>query len=750
MLKRFPQMSMYLGAILVAMIPMALVGTQPTLAATSGSTYTALSPVRILDTRTDNGTLGPNSTLNLQVAGTQWVPSAATAVVINVTVTNTTAPSYLSVYPTGGSRPNVSNLNWVTGSTTPNLVTVPVGTGGDITFYNNSGKTDVVVDLQGYFAPSGSSGFYAPLTPARIADTRPNSGEPYANHTLSAGQSLDIQVSGAGNVPTSGVTAVALNVTATDTTAASFAAVYPAGETNPGTSTLNWGPGQTVANRVIVPLGTNGQITVYNSQGNTDFVVDVSGYFASTDTTTGASYFYAVSPTRVLDTRVSGNNLGPATSLNTQITGLASIPTTASAVVMNLTATNTTSSSFFNVAASPGPPLTSDLNWSPGQTRANLVIASPGNTGNIYIYNHQGSAAAIVDVFGYFQPVVGATSPPANTSSFVQAAGTQLTLNGAPYRFSGINVYMAASNGTCGGNINLTQALSYLPADITFRFWAFQPFFVSNGQFNWTNFNNVLSAAAARGDHVIPALGNEWNYCDGPAKALAWYQGGYATTVQSGDVTTYKNYVTTILSLYKNNPTILMWELMNEAQAGGAGTCPTGSSPFDALMAFGQTMGALARAADPNHLIAIGYEDGSCGTWGSEWQALNNISYNDVCDYHNYGYPSYPMGNPNTTTGLQAALNMCHADNKPMMVAETGIIASSPSQLQTRADEFTAQFNAQFSAGVVGELMWCYTNLPTFTTPTNEDYGIFPPSAIATAEGAPSTGDPSLAVVGTF
>ena len=309
---------------------------------------------------------------------------------------------------------------------------------------------------------------------------------------------------------------------------------------------------------------------------------------------------------------------------------------------------------------------------------------------------------------------------------------------------------MAASNGMCGGNIDLPQALSYLPSHITFRFWAFQPFFVSNGQFNWTNFNDVLSAAAAHGDRVIPVLGNEWNYCDGPAKDLSWYQGGYATTVQSGDVTTYKNYVATIASLYKNNQTILMWELMNEAQAGGTGSCPAEPAPFDALMSFGQTMGALARASDPNHLIAIGYTDGSCGTWGADWQALNDIPYNNVCDYHNYGYPSDPMGNPNSTTGLQAAINMCHADNKPMMVGETGIIASAPSQLQTRADEFTAQFNAQFSAGVVGELMWCYTNDPTFGTPTNEDYGIFPPSATATSEGAPPTGDPSLAIVGTF
>ena len=110
-------------------------------------------------------------------------------------------------------------------------------------------------------------------------------------------------MSGAGGIPTSGVTAAVLNITATNTTAPGFATVYPAGESNPGTSTLNWAPGQTVANRAIVPLGGNGQVTIYNSDGNTDFVVDISGYFANTNAATGASLFYAVTPSRALDTR---------------------------------------------------------------------------------------------------------------------------------------------------------------------------------------------------------------------------------------------------------------------------------------------------------------------------------------------------------------------------------------------------------------------------------------------------------------
>ncbi|MGA2873302.1 MAG: hypothetical protein ABSF27_06930, partial [Candidatus Dormibacteria bacterium] len=142
-------------------------------ATATGDTYVSLSPVRLLDTRADGETLGANASLNLQVVGIAEVPATATAVAINVTATDTTAPSFLTVYPTGEVLPLSSNLNWGPGDTVANLAIVPVGTGGEVTLYNSNGDVDVVVDLQGYFLPSGDSGGdYVPLTPQRITDTR--------------------------------------------------------------------------------------------------------------------------------------------------------------------------------------------------------------------------------------------------------------------------------------------------------------------------------------------------------------------------------------------------------------------------------------------------------------------------------------------------------------------------------------------------------------------------------------------------
>ena len=373
----------------------------------TGSAYTSLAPVRILDTRITASPLGPGQTLSLQVAGVGSVPASATSVALNVTVTGTTAASFLSVYPAGESRPIASNLNWVGGETRANLVVVPVGSGGSVSFYNHSGQTEVVADLQGYFSPPATAGAgeYVPLSPSRIADTRPGSGEPYAGDTLGPGQTLDVQVTGMGGVPTSGVAAADVNVTVTDTTAASFLTVYPSGQTTPLASNLNWTPGLTIANRVMVPVGSGGKISIYNQSGQVDVVVDVDGYYSSTGTTaSGASLYYPVSPTRVLDTRVDGGTLQGGSDLAEQFAGLSGVGVGASAIVANLTATDTSTSSFFTLSPTDGAPTTSDLNWGAEMTVPGLAITALSTNGDAFLYNHAGSAQAVIDVFGYFQP----------------------------------------------------------------------------------------------------------------------------------------------------------------------------------------------------------------------------------------------------------------------------------------------------------------------------------------------------------
>ncbi|HEX6475799.1 MAG TPA: hypothetical protein VF005_00885, partial [Acidimicrobiales bacterium] len=380
--------------------------------------YHPLTPARITDTRPGSGfpnagkTLGPNTTLDLQVTGAGNVPSTGvSAVVLNVTATNPTKQSFLTVWPTGKTLPTVSNLNISPGETVPNLAEVGLGTSGQVSVFNAAGSVDVVVDVEGYVGPAATAGtgLFNPLTPARITDTRTGSGFPNAGKTLGPNATLNVQVTGAGGVPTSGVSAVVLNVTATNPTKQSFLTVWPTGATRPTASNLNFVAGQTAPNRVQVPVGTGGQVDVYNPAGSVDVVVDVGGYFtdSSNASATGAQ-FTPTTPARITDTRPdsgfpnSGKTLAPNTTLPVQVSG--GVPSTGvTAAVVNVTATDTTKQSFFTVwPTGVTQPTASDLNWVAGETRPNLVVVKLGSGGAVDVFNAAGSADVVVDVSGWY------------------------------------------------------------------------------------------------------------------------------------------------------------------------------------------------------------------------------------------------------------------------------------------------------------------------------------------------------------
>jgi len=366
--------------------------------------YTAMPSKRLLDTRSVGGKLGPGGSMNLAIGGTNGVPVNASAVILNVTAVDESAAGFFSVYPTGAALPTASNLNWVAGATVPNLVSVGLGTGGSVTIYNGLGTANAVVDLEGYFAPSGggSSGQFVPVVPARITDTRAGSGNTNHGLTLTAGATLPVQVTGVGGIPASGVTAVVLNATVTDTTKAGFLTVFPTGASLPLASNLNWTAGVTVPNRVIVPVGTGGQVSFYNGLGSADLIVDVNGYFTDSSGT-GAS-FVPLTPTRIVDTRTGGATLGPGATMTVTVAGNGGVGATgAKAVVLNVTVVNPTTASALTVWSGGGTrPVSSDLNFVLRQTVPNLVVVMLSATGQIDIFNASGSTNVIVDIVGWY------------------------------------------------------------------------------------------------------------------------------------------------------------------------------------------------------------------------------------------------------------------------------------------------------------------------------------------------------------
>ena len=376
--------------------------------------YTTLTPARIFDTRDGTGDctpgclgpLGEESTRSVQVTGQDGVPpSGVSAVVINVTVSGPTQSSFLTVYPSDASQPNVSNLNFTPGQTVPNLVKVKLGADGRVKVYNHRGATDVIFDVQGWYSDGTqmiAHGAYTSLDPARIFDTRNGPGTP-----LGPNQSIDVQVTGEGNVPASGVSAAAINVTVTEGQDAGYLTVYPTGETQPTASNLNYVPLQTVPNLVIAKTGTAGKVTVFNgSAGTVHVVFDVGGWYSDdTITVNGGSYDPLV-PARILDTR-NTVALAPGEAREVQITGLGGVPGSGvDAVVMNTTITEPGDIGYLTVyPAGTSRPLASNLNWLANQTVPNLVIVRVGTGGMVVLYNGSSASVQVVlDVAGWFDP----------------------------------------------------------------------------------------------------------------------------------------------------------------------------------------------------------------------------------------------------------------------------------------------------------------------------------------------------------
>ena len=248
--------------------------------------------------------------LRVPLLGQVGVPASGVAAVsMNVTVTASkvdSAGGYVSVFPCTSSAnpavPNVSSVNFTNDQTVANAVIVPID-GPDMCFFVR-GNTDLIVDVNGWF---GAGSAFNAVPPARIADTRNPIGVPKGKvgKLDGTGTPLVVPVLGVGNVPSSGVAAVSVNVTVANTDAPSYGGyvtVYPCGQTPPNASNLNFTKGKVVPNAVIAPVAADGTICVY-VYGQSEVIVDVNGWFAA------GGGFSGMTPVRVSDTRSGIGNV---------------------------------------------------------------------------------------------------------------------------------------------------------------------------------------------------------------------------------------------------------------------------------------------------------------------------------------------------------------------------------------------------------------------------------------------------------
>ena len=237
------------------------------------------------------------------------------------------------------------------------------------------------------------------MDPTRFLDTRIWPGR------VAAGKSVTFRVAGVRGVPAN-ASAVAVNLTVTSATSSGVITAYASGTAKPGTSNLNYVAGQTVSNLAMVPLGTDGRLTLTNtSSGTVHLIADVSAYFHD-GTPTAPGVFSAVKPTRLLDTGSSSGAVAGGRTVSFKAGGTTGIPANASAVVLRITAFGTKSLGYLTAYATGSPmPSTSNLNYSAGQTVSNGVVVPVGTDGKVTVANtSSGSAQIIADVTGYFLP----------------------------------------------------------------------------------------------------------------------------------------------------------------------------------------------------------------------------------------------------------------------------------------------------------------------------------------------------------
>ncbi len=237
-----------------------------------------LTPCRIADTRSSTGPLGgPGMTGQRSrtfplLSSPCNVPQTAKAYSLNVTAVPPGPLGYLTVWPTGEPQPVVASLNALTGTITGNAVIVPAGLNGTVDVFATD-NTDLVIDINGYFAPPATGGLSLfNLPPCRVVDTRQPPG------ALPRQGSSDVNVTASGCGAPPAARAFVFSVTVVPPGPLGFLSMWPQGQPQPEVATLNALDGAISSNMAIVPT-MNGLVSAFASD-LTYLILDLNGYFA--------------------------------------------------------------------------------------------------------------------------------------------------------------------------------------------------------------------------------------------------------------------------------------------------------------------------------------------------------------------------------------------------------------------------------------------------------------------------------------
>ena len=303
-----------------------------------------------------------------------------------------------------------------------------------------------------------------------------------------------------------------------------------------------------------------------------------------------------------------------------------------------------------------------------------------------------------------------------DSSAFVTRSGTQLMLNGSPYRVHRTQHLQREQRRQLLVHARLGQRARHFAGGHRSREGGLPGLVLpvrgdaQRGR-DWSAFDHTLAVARRHGVKVIATLVNQWGECEGWSsypegyKGESWYRSGYRTQPSSpGMPATYRQWVAEVVSRYRDDPTILAWQLVNEAEARTSytGSCP--SSAPEALRAFAADMSSLVKSIDTNHLLNLGtIGSGQCGATSDDYKSLHALPDIDLCEFHDYTGAVMPGDQWN---GLATRIAQCAQLGKPLFVGEIGIETSQVGSLAARAGLLSSKLGAQLPAGAAGVLAW--------------------------------------------
>jgi surface antigen len=367
-------------------------------ASTTDRAWQVAGPVRLLDTLTGNGApkarVAARSTLTFQVTGRAGLPtSGVDKVLLNINATPPSSDGYLTVYPSGTTQPTARAASIRAARPNTTSVMTRVGSDGKVRIYT-SAATDLSADVVGWSATGGNVAGGAAV---RVLDTRSGLAAPAGK--LAAGGILSFTVTGRAGVPTSGATAVLLDVSSADATAGGWLTTYASGATRPAAPQVRYEAARAGTGLVWARIGSGGAVSIHSS-AQTHVMVDVVGWLRS-----GGDQV-ALKPTRVLDSQSGlGFPVGRVAAGQAPIVpvlGRAGVPSSGvKAVTVTLTAVSPTAGGYLTAypSGSPETPYAT-AKYAASTTVVNTIVVPVGADGAIRVKT---SAAAYLkaDITGY-------------------------------------------------------------------------------------------------------------------------------------------------------------------------------------------------------------------------------------------------------------------------------------------------------------------------------------------------------------